>query len=335
MKLYRSQQANVLAGALADLLATPVGTPFESELVVVSGGAAEQLLRLTIAQRLGVCANVTFLSPSKLLEQTLAAVLGEQREVVDAWSAQRLTWAVASLLPSHLTDKRFSQVRFYLGSSSPGSARLMGLARRIGESFARYIDARPEMIARWEVAAAKNDGWQPVLWRAISERIGTPHLAKLWGTAVDMMNAGQAPAGSLPKRLTWLAHPRIAPLHLDVFAALSRAGVDAHLFALVPSREGARRAVEASLAHLDDVAPHPLEIPDYGNPLLESLARHSRDFELLVTRASHQQRDETDLFVEPAGHTMLATLQRDVMDGVRRGVAGVKPVAISSTFPPA
>ncbi|MEP7345863.1 MAG: exodeoxyribonuclease V subunit gamma, partial [Gemmatimonadaceae bacterium] len=183
---------------------------------------------------------------------------------------------------------------------------------------------------RWEAEKEHND-WQPVLWRAIRQLIGAPHLAELWAGAVGIIDAGQVPAGVLPKRLTWLTHPDIARLHLDVFAALSRSGVDAHLFALVPSRDGAHRASESSLAHLNDVTPYPLEIPDYGNPLLESLARHSRDFELLIARASHGQLDETDLFVEPVGSTLLVALQRDVLNGVRRGVDEVKPVTIATT----
>ena len=65
--VHRSPRADHLADALAELLRAPAGGPLDPEIVVVSGRVAERWLTTRLAQRLGIVANVRFLSPSSLL----------------------------------------------------------------------------------------------------------------------------------------------------------------------------------------------------------------------------------------------------------------------------
>lgn len=329
MHLHQSQSADALANALARVISTPLRSPFEPELVVVSGRASERALKLRIAQQLGICSNVRFLSPSTLLEETLAATLGESRGLDGAWSASDLAWTILRILPAQLADPRFAAVRNYLGDSDTGSARYVTLARHLGECFERYVLSRPEMVVQWESGDdTGGDQWQPVLWRAVRDAIAVPHLAQLWHDVRETLERGSIPADALPQRLTWLAHPGVARLHLDVFAAIARAGVDAHLFLLMPSRVGAAQAWDDSLLHLNEPLPPSRKHSASGNAWLESMGRQSRDAVFGNARAVRGVCANHDHWIAPSGETMLAQLQCDVIDSVRRGTGAQPSVEI-------
>jgi exodeoxyribonuclease V gamma subunit len=57
-----------------------------------------------------------------------------------------------------------------------------------------------------------------------------------------------------------------------------------------------------------------------GHPLVESMGRQGRDFELQL--AGVPAREEVEAYVEPAGVSALATLQRDLLDCAARGEGG-------------
>jgi exodeoxyribonuclease V gamma subunit len=321
VRVYRSNRVEVLADALAELLRRPAGDPMAPETVVVHSQAMERWLAMTLSERLGVCANVEFPFPEKVVLHAFSAVLGEPVEGLAAWTPERLQWSVLATLPQHLDDPQFGPLRAWLADAPARSVgrRQIQLAKRVARVFDRYVTFRPEMVRRWDIGQETSDeaGWQPRLWRALRQRIRTPHIADLALRFKSALSRPKPPA--LPgfgPRLCLFAMSTLPPFYMDVFGALAR-HVDTHVFVLAPSAEyWADTRSPGEIARMRDP-----EGEVQAPPLLASFGRVARDFQhLLVERL--EGAEEEDRFVDPAAPTLLGTLQSDVVNLVSRGVPG-------------
>ncbi len=321
MRVYRSNRVEVLAEALVELLRRPAGDPMRPETIVVHSQAMERWLAMVLSERLGVCANVEFPFPEKVVLSAFAAVLGEPVEGLAAWTPERLQWSVLATLPQHLGEPQFAPLRAWLGDAPADAVerRQIQLAKRIARVFDRYVTFRPDMVRRWDIGQETADeaGWQPRLWRALRQRLRTPHIADLALRFKSALSRPKPPP--LPDfgpRLCLFAMATLPPFYLDVFGALAR-HVDTHLFVLAPSEQywaDTRSPGEiARMRHPE----HEVEAP----PLLAAFGRVARDFQhLLVERLDGVVED--DRFVDPAVPTLLGALQSDVVNLVSRGVPG-------------
>ena len=155
----------------------------------------------------GVCANVLFPRPDDLLDEAIAAAGPEHAAAVRAWHPDRSAWVLLDLLDDLLAapgDGGFELVRHHLrtveragqaaGAAAP-SPRRYAVARRLAELFAGYAAARPELVRDWaagrdgsgdggagstiDTPVPDDLGWQPRLWRALRERIGSAPAERL------------------------------------------------------------------------------------------------------------------------------------------------------------
>ncbi|MDF1505628.1 exodeoxyribonuclease V subunit gamma, partial [Roseisolibacter sp. H3M3-2] len=305
LTLHRSARLDRLADALAEVLRTPPDDPLAPEWVVVGSRPLERWLHARMAERLGVCAQVRFLSPSSLAEAVVEHTLGVSRDAVRAWGAERLTWRVLGALPALLPHDAFAPVRAYLRRDAEAAdgapadvvdARAWSFARRVAEGFARYAAADWERVRAWDAGADEGDArdaWQPILWRALSRGDdGAPtHLAALVARAERALRDGSRPA-PIPARLSWVALPGAAPLHARVVATLAAVGVEVHALLPLPPRPGdaaapLRRSLGRAGDRLDDVldaacraggvapAPAPADDPVPAAPTALDVLRHA------------------------------------------------------------
>ena len=263
LHLHQSPHLDVLADALADVFRTPGADPIAPEWVVVSARAQERWLTDRLAERLGVCAHVRFLSPSTLLEELIERALGKTRADVRAWRPERLTWRLLAALPALRDDPSLGRVRDYLTRGAAGEddvvgARALAFAQRMGDCFARYAAVDPTRVLGWDDAPASgDDDWQPVLWRAL--RAGADeapaHPAALADAAEAHLRAHGAPAG-IPDRLVWIAQPGTPALHVRTIVALAAAGVTVHALLPLPAPDASATpraaALRRSLGRLGD-----------------------------------------------------------------------------------
>ena len=82
LHIHRSESPDALVDALGGLLAQPAGDPFAPEIVAVPAKGVERWLAQRLSHRLGagpggagVCANVRFPAPDRLLDEALAAAV--------------------------------------------------------------------------------------------------------------------------------------------------------------------------------------------------------------------------------------------------------------------
>ncbi|MBX3026203.1 exodeoxyribonuclease V subunit gamma [bacterium] len=319
MIVHRSNRAEALVDALAELVATPPADPFAPEVVVVQGRGMARWLGLELARRLGIWANPAFPFPRAFIEQVAAAMLGTPPEASMVYAPEGLAWAIAAELPRQLAIPRFAPVGRFLAADRDGS-RLLPLARRIADLFDQYAVFRPDLVLRWEEGGGDPGDWQPALWRALVARIGSLHPAARARDLLAALGRGAAPAMPLPARASIFGLATLPPLYVDLLAALAER-VELHLFALTPSRDywgdlpSARERRRALAAAGADAEALHLDAP----PLLVSLGRVGRDFQRLFEARVDYQDDPVDRYRDPGTGSLLAALQSDLLDLRRRG----------------
>ena len=280
-RVHRSARLESLAEALADVLSAPASDPLAPEWVVVSSRPLERWLTARLAERLGVCAHVRFLSPSTLVEELFERTLGATRADVRGWRAERLTWRLLALLPSHLDRPGFEPVRGYLCEEGElptlVTARALAFARRLGECFARYAAVDPERVRQWDDGA--EEGWQATLWRALRDAGAPAHPAALAAAAeARLLAQDRVPTPGLPTRISWFAQPGTPALHVRVLVALAAAGTDVHAMLALPPRVDPASAspLRGSLGRLGDELEQLLERACAGQGVSPQVIEHDR-----------------------------------------------------------
>src|ERR1017187_245876 len=107
--LHTSNQLELLAQRLSQVVSAPLGSPFTPEIGVVQSLASRRWLSLQIAQLQGICANYAF----PFLGDFVAQIVKQASPVealADKMSTELLTWKIDSLLPRCLTRREFAPV---------------------------------------------------------------------------------------------------------------------------------------------------------------------------------------------------------------------------------
>jgi exodeoxyribonuclease V gamma subunit len=303
LHIHRAERADGLVAALRALLADPLGDPFAREVVAVPTRGMERWLAQRMSAALGaspgredgVCANVDFPTPRRLVADAVAAASGVDPDT-DPWLPERAVWPLLEVLDEGWTLPVQAANRF-------------ASARHLAELFDRYALHRPELVRAW---AAGEDGgipadaaWQAPLWHRLRERIGMPGPAERVEAACTRLEA-EPSLVELPPRLALFGLTRLPAGRLAVLRALA-AGRDVHLFALHPSpalwAEVAATVRERVVRRRDDPT---ARLP--AHRLLASWGHDARELQLVLGGEGEDHHHP----VEHRAGSLLARIQADV-----------------------
>lgn len=312
---HTSNRLEVLADHLADVLREPPRSPFAPEVIVVQSQGMGRWLKLELAERLGICANVRFLAPEAFAHETFVALLADVPKQ-PRFTRDVLRWAVLESLSAAATDGlEAPELAHYLAASDP--RHRYQLAEKLAFLFEQYPVHRPELVLEWDSGGAGD--WQARLWRAVVERLGPAHPAAL---RRKLATLPPLPAGALPERLSVFGVSSLPQFHLGLLAWLGER-LPVHLFRVEPSREywseirtprqQTRELARAGQPGLTADAAH----HEVGHGLLASLGLAGRDFQKLLLEAGDWQ--DTDDFRAPGAATLLHALQDDILHLRNRG----------------
>ncbi len=234
LHVHRSASADVLVAELGALLAAGVGDPFAAEVVAVPAKGVERWLAQRLSHVLGagsegtrtegagICANVVFRSPTRLLDDASLAAQPDPPEV-EPWTPERSAWPLLRLLDAGaagpvLRDQLRTGDRRYAGAAR--LARLFGALR---------AGAARRWCVRWASGADTDEAgsplpadlvWQAELWRALRSEIGTPSPAERLPEALQRIVADPGLL-ELPERFTVFGLNRLSAARLELLAAIA------------------------------------------------------------------------------------------------------------------
>lgn len=323
MFVHRSNRLEELVGVLAEVAGRPLGGALQPEVIVVQSKGMERWLGMELSRRLGVWSNGLFPFPRALVEELLDVVLDDGAQ--QRFSREGLAWAASALLPGLARQPGFAPVASYLDDDPHGLKRLQ-LSQRIAYLFDQYAVFRPGMVQAWERGGG--DGWQPELWRALVERLGSAHVAARAERFLEAWRGLEELPAAVPRRISVFGISSLPPIYVRLLAAVAER-VELHLFLLSPSREywAEIRSERETLRSLRDapglVDREQLHL-EQGNPLLASLGRAGRDFQRVLEALDDYQEAERDLYRDPGTASTLTALQSDIL-ALRRRAPGSTP----------
>lgn len=328
----RSNRTEILLEDLSRRLMEGKRDPLVPASVVVQGPGMERWLAQSIARRIGVCANVDFLFPQALLDRAFEEMGGPRAELGRPWELGRLVWSVARELAAHRGDPDFAPLELHL-EAPDGAWRLVQLARQIAILLDRYATFRPEWLRQWRMGRASPDDptavWQARLVRALAEASDEEPFAErasVFLERIDRAGQGTDPEiashleRAFPHGIEIFAVSTLPPLYLSVLDGLARI-VDVHLSILSPTRvwwaDLWREVRDADRE--GDFSEGNSEVGLFASPppmarLLAGLGRLGGDFQRCLEERSSTEEVEHERYVLSPGDTLLARLQRQILD---------------------
>jgi exodeoxyribonuclease V gamma subunit len=175
--VYSNRTEELLAG-LAEAVRARRRTgahPLEPVELVVPNRNLERLVRLGLAERLGVAANLRFVRLERMVAELVRAAMPGGRLI----DGEALRGGLLALLHDEraLAQPALGPVRAYLEAPDADGVALrrVQLAGRLARLFEEYAYSRPEMLAAWPSGPTLRDGhlagletWQRALWLAVA-----------------------------------------------------------------------------------------------------------------------------------------------------------------------
>jgi exodeoxyribonuclease V gamma subunit len=345
LHVHRAERADGLVDALRALLAEPLPDPFAPEVIAVPTRGMERWLTQRMSVVLGaspgradgICANVDFPSPRRLVEDAVAVASGIEPDA-DAWRPERLVWPLLEVVDGALHEPWLKSLASHLGATvdtanAARQSRRFASVRHIAELYDRYALQRPGMVRAWargddvDATGARlpDDAlWQAELWRRLRDRVGQPDPAERIEGACARLRE-RPDLVELPARLSLFGLTRLPAGRLQVLDALA-AGREVHLFVLHPSPALWERVAA------EPPPPTPLRAEDPtrdlpANRLLASWGQDVRELQLMLRTAGGADHhhptagtataafggDPQDRVGEVGGgETLLARIQRGI-----------------------
>lgn len=311
LDIFHSNRLEILMQRLTHEMAQPSADPFLPDMIVVQNEGMARWINQQLALAWGVSTCIRYPLPASFFWKVLKAWIPDAPEST-LFDKDALLWRILEVLPACLANPAFAPLSRYLHQDH-AETKLFQLARRIADLFDQYLVFRPDKVLAWENGAENH--WQAQLWRALGEGGDSRHRARLFADLEQAMATSQPQPGALPERVSLFGLTALAPVYVRMLGRLAQF-IPVRIYYLNPCQEywadimdergQQRRRARAERAGQAD----PTEVLDVGNPLLATLGHAGQVFldQLLeLNGADH------DHFAEPAGHSLLHELQRDIL----------------------
>jgi exodeoxyribonuclease V gamma subunit len=333
LHLHRAERADRLVDGLAAVLGGAVGDPMEPEVIAVPTRGVERWLAQRLSMALGaspgradgVCANIDFPFPGRLVGEAVGAAAGVERDR-DPWAPERCVWPLLEVVDDNLGAPWLGALAAHLGGGDPADdaqrrARRFPTVRRLADLFDRYGVHRPAMLRTWAEGHDRDGAgaplpedllWQARLWRRLRERLDVDSPAERLTDACRRLREEPALL-DLPERVSLFGLTRLPASYLEVLRAIA-AGRDLHLFALHPSPAlWAAVAAEAPSPPVRRTADPTALLA--RNPLLASWGQDAREMQLILSAGGDGHIERHHGLVQDAS-SLLARVQAMVRGDV-------------------
>lgn len=294
---------------------------FQPHFVVTQTEGMNNWLKLQLANRQGIAANVRFLKPNDLIQKVHYLLGGKY---VGTLSPGNISWVLYRILGEPEFQVKFPAIAaYYIGEDENSSIRRMALAEKVADLFDQYQVYRTDYIEEWNNASPvsiSNDDWQKYLWARTKELTGDKMIDKIVMSRMIIESLSDPLlCDELKARIPALHIFGISittPYHLRIFEALAR-HIDVCFYLLNPapeqywldtiSEKQANILVSKGKAKAADVV--------VGNSLLTSWGRIIKEtFSLLFENDEFLNAYEPVNIHEPGTDSLLHKIQHDIFN---------------------
>ena len=321
LNLYQSNEMSELARVFCERR-TAGQDPLIPRTVVVQSFGIGQWLKLQLAERDGIAANIDCVLPANFLWRLYQTLTIDAEAPADSpYDPERLVWRVMRLISEN--PGLSGAIRNYLAAGRDSDLHLYQLAREITLLFDEYLMYRPSWVLDWEASAGQEAGhaaWQAKLWRLIQHDaadLGHLHRAALHQATMTEL---ESMSRLLPwRQLSVFGLSTMPPLQLRTFEKLAQ-HIDVDIYFQNPCRhywgdiisqeDKTRRSIRSIIT-----SEAPLADEDYlevGNPLLSSLGKQGREFLEILLESAMIHSDEA--FLPAGGKTILHYIRNDILE---------------------
>ncbi len=316
LHIHTSNRLEYLIHALATIIKTKPLSPLTQEVIVVQNQGMERWVSMELAQQMGVWANAYFPFPNTMLWRVFKETLGYLPDT-SKFERDVIVWSLMDILPDFLEEAEFTELRGYLQNDEHHIKRFQ-LVSRLANVFDEYLVHRPTWIGDWEnnrqPTELKGDSqaqWQAILWRALVQRYGTQHRAKV--RTDFFQNIQHLSHNSRFPRISVFGISALPSFHLEVLAKLGEV-IDVFLFLHNPCQEYWGDIVsDSEIAHKtvrERNVPEELLYFEKGNTLLASMGKMGREFIDMLNEYPHVSHE---YFEKPEETTLLSYIQSDIL----------------------
>ncbi|VEN74536.1 RecBCD enzyme subunit RecC [Candidatus Desulfarcum epimagneticum] len=339
--LFSGNRLETLADRLAETLRPPLSSPAAPEIIVAQSRGMERWIAMSLAQREGIAARLSFFLPRAFLNEVFRRTLPGLPER-SAFDPEAMAFRLMERIPRHLDEPGFESLKRYLFNDARSDDRahedradddrglkLFQLSRKTAGVFDQYLVFRPDMLLKWE--RGEGEDWQARLWRDMvsqiqADRPGDLHPAALRRAFFEKLQRGEIDPRDLRERVSVFGISYLPPFFLEMFDMLSRL-IPVSLFfknpcreywADIVSRRREARIRDRERARAEEKHGGASSVPDAddlhlepGNRLLGELGKQGRDF-LEIVYGFECVSDER--FDEPESRTLLGRIQRDILN---------------------
>lgn len=295
--------------------------PFAPQYVVVQDSAISRHLQLAIAGDKGICANVKFSYTGKWLWD-LARTVDKRVPERSPVDPEVMVWLLLRILKDGNYE---SHPRLNTFIKNADDLMLFEFAESLAKVFDHYATYRPDWLTAWSRGkripdftgsrtCEEDERWQSEIWRSVSGelKLGATHPLQTFLDTIKSKTVS-CPEPGLPECAAIFAVPVIPPLYLQTICRLSEV-MDITIYMLNPCREYWFEIVPPKqLAWLKSVKRDAHR--EVGHLLLADWGRATQAaIDLIYEEAIGAETTDDSLFIEPEGNSLLARLQRSILD---------------------
>ncbi len=339
LHIIQSNRLEMLQTELEQFLnANPLSSPFKKEQIIVQSPGMSQWIKIGIAQRLGIVAQIEFPLPSSFIWRLYQGLLDDV-PAESAFNKNNMAWKIFDILPKYLDEPIFSTLQSYINAEQTKSdKKLFMLCEKIADVYDQYLMYRPQWLETWQGGDdllpdvdVKDMLWQPELWRRLvihtCENLAQSsyHRANMHQQLMQALEnkSEQELKSVLPERLTIFGISALPNAQLETFAALAER-IDVYLYFFNPSEhywgdivdEKTLAKIEAKYSVKPNIQATQGDYFFVGNPLISSWGKLGRDYleQLLLLDANWH-----DCFVDNFQTNLLSHIQSEIFQLAFKG----------------
>lgn len=200
---------------------------FTPIFIVTQTDGMQSWLKMQIAEKTGIAANLVFLKPNELINKLYQVTGGKYESTLSAADIQWLIYQ--ALTTSAVLNGYPTLANYYQTDGNPDNVRRIALANKLSDLFDQYQIYRPNMLKGWEHGKLStkipDERWQMDIWNIVRVQAGHkfPDKSRIKQTIIANL-ANPMNTDELKRRIPavhFFGTSLITSFHFDILQAIA------------------------------------------------------------------------------------------------------------------